>query len=76
MSKEITVKGTYHRYENQKVVERPPAYLYASTFYNGQEFGKSVQITIDSEGEYKYIHITKRQCLELARELSNIFDIE
>jgi hypothetical protein len=72
------MEGTYHSKANADYsVERDKVTLYLTRFYNGKEYGRNLQITIDQhgpKGETSYIHLTEEQCKELGYILLKAFD--
>jgi hypothetical protein len=80
MSTEIkTIRGTHHVHKSIFTfeVERPPADIHVTRFYNGKELGTQVQITIQQfqgNGYTSYIHLSEEQCKELAQTLLEAFD--
>ncbi len=73
----IKIDGTCHEEsrETHKTVHKP-AELYLTRFYNGEEKGSSMQLTISASNSYgtSYIHLTKEQCSELANALAEGFN--
>jgi len=70
MSTEIgTIKATVHS-DNTTLTEtiREKASLHINTFWNGQEYGKCVQLTLNYSNK-GYIHLTKDDTKKLIKKL-------
>jgi len=64
-------KGTFH-------TEYNTAKVYLTRFYNGEERGSNIQLTVQQNGEYgtSYIHLNKEQVEELGKTLLECFDYD
>jgi len=82
MSTEIkTIKGTYHYHPSRGTfeVKHEDAELHLTRFWNGNEKGRNIQITILQQsfnGTASYIHLNEKQCNELGKILLECFDDE
>ncbi len=67
-----TIKGSYHKEVSAAFkVTHEKAEISLIKFSNGKKLGNSIQLNIDQEEGYdSYIHLTKQQCEELTKALS------
>lgn len=80
MSTEIRqIEGTCHDTDGNtgKTIHKS-ATLYITRFFNGEQKGSNIQLTVSASNEYgtSYIHLTKEQCIELASVLLECFDYQ
>lgn len=71
-----TIEGTYHVYPRRGSfeVKHEKAELHLTRFYNGIEYGRAIQLTVSNADSTSYIHLTEKQCKELAKVLKECFD--